>query len=451
MDTIYNKDRPAPLNPANFATAEAWARRAEALRIQARIALGLWPMPARPAVSGVVGRAIVRNGYAIASFRLDGSPGIDVTGSLYMPTKVEGKAPLILHAHGHAPEGRLQEGSIEGARQAIANSSELYESAARYPLQAACATLARMGCVVAIYDMLGYAERRAYKHRVDFADARSVETLVTEAGLQSWGSLRLLDWLIELPQVDRTRVGVIGQSGGASQAMLLGVLDDRPTWFFLAGMIGTAMQGGCVCENAPLLRLGTNNVELAGTIAPRHVTYATANDWTKDFATSGWPELRTIYDHFGASERVEHLHFEYGHNFNAHTRAFLYESAAKRFGLPVLDESTFEPIAPSELRGPAGASDPSADAITERWLAAATPSEADAMAALKRIVARDGVAPLTDEPVQTFLYWCYSHAPDAKTVRERLASGESIDWDRVWLPGQAKYGEVWRRLPQRSC
>ena len=40
------------------------------------------------------------------------------------------------------------------------------------------------------------------------------------------------------------------------------------------------MQGGCVCENCSLLRVGTGNIEIAGLIAPRPLAMSGANDWT---------------------------------------------------------------------------------------------------------------------------------------------------------------------------
>ena len=51
-------------------------------------------------------------------------------------------------------------------------------------------------------------------------------------------------------------------------------------------MVSGAMQGGCVCENAPLLRIGTNNIELAALFAPKPLGMSAANDWTRDLLTA---------------------------------------------------------------------------------------------------------------------------------------------------------------------
>ena len=62
------------------------------------------------------------------------------------------------------------------------------------------------------------------------------------------------------------------------------------------------MQGGCVCENASLLRIGTNNIEIAALFAPKPLAHDRApNDWTNDIVTLGLPELKSIYGLFGAT------------------------------------------------------------------------------------------------------------------------------------------------------
>ena len=86
-------------------------------------------------------------------------------------------------------------------------------------------------------------------------------------GLQTYNSLRALDWLSELPEVDSARIGVTGASGGGTQTFILSAIDPRPAVAFPAVMVSTAMQGGCTCENCSNLRVGTGNVEFAALAA----------------------------------------------------------------------------------------------------------------------------------------------------------------------------------------
>ncbi len=77
-------------------------------------------------------------------------------------------------------------------------------------------------------------------------------------------------------------------------------------------MVSARMQGGCTCENASMLRVGTGNVEIAALIAPRPFGMTAADDWTKTMPTDGFPELKKVYEMFGAKDRVQlfpALHF----------------------------------------------------------------------------------------------------------------------------------------------
>ena len=84
-----------------------------------------------------------------------------------------------------------------------------------------------------------------------------------------------------------------GASGGGTQTFILCAIDPRVQVAFPAVMVSTAMQGGCTCENACVLRVGTGNIEFAALFAPKPLGMTAANDWTKEMATKGFPELKS--------------------------------------------------------------------------------------------------------------------------------------------------------------
>jgi hypothetical protein len=122
---------------------------------------------------------------------------------------------------------------------------------------------------------------------------------------------------------------------------------------FPAVMVSTAMQGGCTCENASCLRVGTGNVEFAGLFAPRPLGMTAANDWTREMATKGFPELKSLYKLLGAEGNVELFPFiHFGHNYNYVSRSAFYGFLNKHFRLglqqPVVEED-YQRLTKNEL------------------------------------------------------------------------------------------------------
>ena len=164
-------------------------------------------------------------------------------------------------------------------------------------------------------------------------------TLLSISGLQTWNSIRALDFLESLPDVDSKRIAVTGGSGGGTQTILLGALDDRPIASFPNGMVSSSMQGGCTCENTSLLRVGTGNVEMTALFAPNPQGMTAADDWTRDMLVKGkgFSELQALYSLYGKSKNVicpDLTHFK--HNYNYVSRAIMYSWLNKhmKLGLP---------------------------------------------------------------------------------------------------------------------
>ena len=331
---------------AAFADLAAWEERAGMIRAQIRATLDLPSTLNRPPVEAIVDQPIERDTYTIYHVRFTSVEGHQVTGNLYRPHG-RGPFPAVLHPHGHWKDGRLQWNDDAKVAAELASGAERTEAGARVPLQAFNAHLARLGCVVFIYDMVAYGESTALAHGNPVAGAGPQ----TGMGLQIWNGLRSLDFLVGLPDVDATRIGAAGASSGGLQSVILAALDDRICAVAPVAMIAQAKQGGCVCETAPRLRVGTNNVEFAALIAPRSLGFASANDWTTDFATNGLPELQRIYELYGAAGKVEHTHVPFGHNFNVHSREFVYDffNRCLRLNRDDTREQSFEPVGPAQL------------------------------------------------------------------------------------------------------
>ncbi|MBL9136840.1 MAG: acetylxylan esterase [Verrucomicrobiales bacterium] len=341
-------------------SVDAWTTRAERVRRQILVTLGLWPLPTRAPLEAVIHGRRDQGDYIIEKVYFQSAPGFYVTGNLYRPKGKAGKLPGILCPHGHWANGRFMDQGEETVRREIAAGAERFENGGRSVLQARCVTLARMGCVVFHYDMLGYADSEQLsmalvhqfaKQRPEMNDATSWGLFSPQAeshfqsimGLQAWNSIRALDFLESLPDVDTQRLGVTGASGGGTQTFILGAIDPRPAAVFPAVMVSTAMQGGCTCENASGLRVGTGNVEIAALFAPKPMGLTSANDWTLEMPTKGFPELQRLYEMLGAKERVSLKHLpHFGHNYNYVSRSAMYAFFNRHLKLglkePVLEQ-----------------------------------------------------------------------------------------------------------------
>lgn len=328
-----------------------WQNRAERVRRQILVSQGLWPMPTKTPLNPVLHGKVDKGEYTVEKVYFESAPGFFVTGNLYRPKNIKGKAPGVLFAHGHWTDARLSESGDAEIFREIANGEERFEEGGRSRFQSMCVQLARMGCVVWQWDMLSDSDSVQFSRQLihGFAKQRP-EMNTTEnwglyspqaeahaqsvMGLHTWNSIRSLDFLLSLPEVDPERIAITGASGGGTQTMLLAAIDPRVSLSFPAVMVSTAMQGGCTCENASLLRVGTGNIEFAGLFAPKPQGMTTANDWTKEMSTKGFPELKQLYTLLGAPDKVMLKRGEYfPHNYNAVSRSAFYGWINKHFKL----------------------------------------------------------------------------------------------------------------------
>lgn len=331
---------------------EEWDQMAPQLREQLLIAQGLWPIPERSPLKPVIHGKLDCGDYTIEKVFFASRPGLYVTGNLYRPVGFSGPRPGVLSPHGHWPEGRFYEANAKQVEADLASGAEPFEVSARSPLQARMVHLARMGCVVFHYDMIGYADNTFLHHTADFVTAEDGLWLLESMGLQTWNSWRALDFISELEDVDPDQIVMTGASGGGTQTFVLSALDERIKLAVPAVMVSTDMQGGCICENAPFLRLGMNNVAVAALMAPRPLGLTGANDWTLRIQTRGFPELRQVYGLYNQPDRVQvWVHPEFGHNYNAVSRKYMYGWIASQLPLEQADlsEREFERKTPEEL------------------------------------------------------------------------------------------------------
>ena len=284
-----------------YATPEAWEQRRVELRREFLKGAKLWPLPVRPPVGAILHSRRTYDGYSVENVALETLPGFYCTGNLYRPLGRKDLSPVILCPHGHfQPLGRFRDNH-----------------------QIRCAHLARMGATVFSYSMVGWQDSQQTRHD---------DPLVL--ALQTWNSLRAVDFVTALPRVDPTRVGVTGASGGGTQSLFLTLIDERVKVSApLVIVYPWAAPDGCLCEGGmPVMQVaGTNSIELAAAAAPRpQLLISVGNDPTQNFPNVGFPFIRDMYSVAGADDAVRNLHLaNEGHDFGLTKREEVYEFFAE--------------------------------------------------------------------------------------------------------------------------
>jgi dienelactone hydrolase len=365
--------------PPRFSSVAEWQRRAADLREHVLESAGLLPFPEKTPLRPVVFGEITHEGYTVSKVYFESLPGFFVTGNLYRPVG-DGPFPAVLSPHGHWTYGRLENTPLTSAPGRAIN-------------------LARQGFVVFTYDMIGYNDSRQLTHT--FGGRREALWGLSLSGLQLWNSIRGLDFLESLPYVKRDALGATGESGGGTQTFLLAAVDNRVAAAVPVNMISLHMQGGCLCENPPGLRLDTTNVEIAATIAPRPLLMVSATgDWTNETLEAEYPAVRSIYTLLDADDHVSAVRFTADHNYNKDSREAMYAWMARWLQHGPADarraESSFTPDPLPDLLVfhnrvlPEGALD--ANGVTSAWIAAARRQIAATPLEVRRAALRHALA-----------------------------------------------------------
>jgi len=166
--------------------------------------------PLNPKVTG----QIQAEGYTIEKVLFQSLPNFYVTSDLYRPNR-PGRYPAILFQSGHTQEGKPEP-------------------------QRAAANLALKGFVVLATDPIGQGEReQSYDPQLsgplggwsvpEHIQAGAQCILIGESATRFfiWDAKRGIDYLVSRPDVDPTRLGAAGCSGGGALTTFIGALDPR--------------------------------------------------------------------------------------------------------------------------------------------------------------------------------------------------------------------------------
>lgn len=193
-------------------TTEALAARQTTVRSRLLTALG--GFPARTPLNIRSTGRVIRNGYVVEKLIYESQPNHHVTANLFLPdaAKFPGKRPGVLIPCGHSVNGKASRGYQRGALQA-----------------------AQRGLVALVYDPIDQGERAQCRDKPSVFNCNGHNNIGRRAELLGWNTarfriwdgMRSLDVLESRPEVDTSRLGVMGHSGGGTLTAWIMALDDR--------------------------------------------------------------------------------------------------------------------------------------------------------------------------------------------------------------------------------
>lgn len=309
----FIRDRAASLRAGDGpprSLAEWDARREEIRRrmVRALGAVPATPPPLEPANHGTLDR----DGYRVEKVTFQTLPDVRMTANLYLPAS-PGRHPAILAVHGH----------WRGAKQDPV-------------VQARCIGAAKLGFAVLVVDAFGAGERAVGKALGEYHGEMTAATLLptgqTLAGLQVYENSRALAYLVSRPEVDASRVGVTGASGGGNQTMYaIAMIDGLKAGVPVCSVgnyrvyLGTAC---CLCELVPGALTFAEEWGVLGLAAPKPVMIVSATRDAVQFsvaeARKTFYGLEALYGLYGTPQRLRHAVFESGHDYNKAMREAAY-------------------------------------------------------------------------------------------------------------------------------
>jgi dienelactone hydrolase len=277
---------------------EAWQAKRPQLELQLREMLGLHPWPVKNPLKAQVTGSVERDDFRVEKLHFQSRPGLYVTANLYLPKQIDKPVPVVLYVCGHGP---------------VKKNGVSYGNKVSY--QHHGAWFARHGIACLTIDTLQLGEIEGLHHGT-YREGMWwwLNHGYTPAGVEAWNCVRALDYLETRPEIDATRMGVTGRSGGGAYSWWIAALDERiKAAVPVAGItdledhvVDGCVEGHCDCMYFVNTH-GWDYATAAALIAPRPLLLANT-DHDEIFPLAGvmriYGKLRHVYDLYGAADKL---------------------------------------------------------------------------------------------------------------------------------------------------
>lgn len=260
-----------------------------------------------------------------------------VSASLIYPEQKAEKYPAILFVCGHSDNGRLR---------------DMYQTAARQ--------LAARGFIVLSLDPIGQGERHQYPEirPIGCCQEHNIlgkQLLLTGDWFGNWRTydgIRGIDLLLSLPEVDPSRIGIMGTSGGGTMTTLISAADDRLAFSAPSCYITTWLRNvenelpADIEQMVPgAIEMGMEMVDLLVAGAPRpRLILGEKNDFFDARGTKeAYEELKDLYKLLGCEDDVELFIGPGSHSLSKPLREAAYDFFCRKAGIPNFSKTETDP------------------------------------------------------------------------------------------------------------
>lgn len=331
---------------ADVQSLDDWKARRDRLGKEAARMLDLDPLPPRTDLKPVITGTVERDGFKVEKLYFQSMPHLYVTANLYLPKGLTKRAPTILYLCGHSPV------VINGVN---CGNKTAYQ---RHGIW-----FARNGYVCLVIDTIDHGEipglhHGTYSQNQWWWNSRGY----TPAAIETWDAIRALDYLETRPEVDSTRIGVTGRSGGGAYTWFLSALDDRVKVMApVSGMtdlqnyvVDGAVDGHCDC----MFFINTyrwDYPQLAALCAPRPLLLVNCdadNLFPLDGVMRLHEKVKKIYDLYGARASFGLVIAPGGHHDTQDVQVpvFRWFNIHLKGEDPIIDTSATNELSPLDLK-----------------------------------------------------------------------------------------------------
>ncbi len=285
-----------------IATVAGWEKVRAARLDEMRDMLGLLPWPARTPLNVRITGTLDEGAYTVERIAFESMPRVYVTANLYLPKQRQGRVPAIVYVCGHSysPQGAKTQYQRHGI------------------------SFARNGYVAIILDPIQISETWAAHHGVSSQNMYDWYSRgYTPAGIEVWNAMRAIDYLQTRPEVDGSRIGMTGRSGGAAMTWFTAAVDPRVK--VAVPVMGISTYAANVRENTQRLHCDCmfcinswrhDMIHQGALIAPRPLLMAHGR---KDnlFPVAGYKEFEekvgALYQGYGRREAFANIEVDTAH------------------------------------------------------------------------------------------------------------------------------------------